>query len=337
MRKFDETPAIGVEEPNAWEHYAINGKWTPVIIESPYYITYKDTVEMIMRIDGMFDPYNHYQGNDQNWRNFCRNYCNVPTELPDWYTKKHPWGSKEYESLEAEYDEACDKFNEKWGRIGHVCDSTVFDINLFASSYVGGPYSFVNFKTGRVGLIHNIGKWPERVGNFKEELEWITKTWSHYKFFVTFCDDECYEHEKDTTTICTLMLYNGTITEVMPRKYKDWKYVYNINQLEGSTCAKRSWLSRILWSKKLVWKIRSFIPSFWKIKKFFMEKIAKKYFVNLWNEYVIDHNYSIRNLDGEKYFDTKHAMAIMDDWLSILREKEKNEAVHDKVSDVEQQ
>lgn len=327
MRKFDESPAIGVEEPNAWEHYAINGKWTPVIIESPDLISYKDTVEMIMRIDEMFDPYNPYQGNDQDWRDFCRSYCNVPVELPDWYTKKHPWGSEERKALEAEHDEACDKFNEKWGRIGHICDGTVFEIDLFASSYIGGPSSFVNFKTGRVGLVHNIGKWPGCVGNSKEELEWITKTWPQYKFFVTFCDDECYGHEKDTTTICTLMLYNGKITEVMPRKYEDWKYVYKINQLEGSTCAKRS---------HIPWKIRRLIPSPWRIKRFFMEKIAKKYFVNLWNEYVIDHNYSIHEMDGEKYFDRKHAMGIMDDWLMTLREKQINEKVHSDVPELEQ-
>ena len=327
MCKFDESPAIGVEEPNAWEHYAINGKWTPVIIESPDFISYKDTVEMIMRIDEMFDPYNPYQGNDQDWRDFCRNYCNVPAELPNWYTDKHPWNSKEREALEAERDEACDKFNEKWGRIGHVCDGTVFEIDLFASSYIGGPSSFVNFKTGRVGLIHNIGKWPGTVGSCKEELEWIAKNWPNYKFFVTFCDDECYGHEQDTTTICTLMLYNGKITEVMPRKYEDWKYVYKINQLEGSTCAKKS---------RIPWKVRRLIPSPWRIKKFFMEKIAKKYFVNLWNEYVIDHNYSIHELDGEKYFDRKHAMGIMDDWLMTLREKQYYEKLHNKVSDVEQ-
>lgn len=327
MRKFDESPAIGVEEPNAWENYHISGKWTPVIIESPDIISYKDTVEMIMRIDEMFDPYNPYQGNDQDWRNFCRDYCNVPTELPDWYTKKHPWDSEERKALEAEHDEACDKFNEKWGRIGHICDGTVFGIELFASSYIGGPFSFVNFKTGRVGLIHNIGKWPECVGNSKEELEWITKNWPQYKFFVTFCDDECYGHEKDTTTICTLMLYNGKITEVMSRKYEDWKYVYKINQLEGSTCAKKS---------HIPWKIRRLIPSPWKIKRFFMEKIAQKHFVSLWNEYVIDHNYSIRSMDGEKYFDAKHAMAVMDDWLSVLRERERNEKVHSDVPELEQ-
>jgi hypothetical protein len=327
MRKFDESPAIGVEEPNAWENYHISGKWAPVVIESPYCITYKDTVEMIMRIDEMFDPYNPYQGNDQDWREFCRDYCNVPKEIPSWVKDKYPWGTETFDKLYEDYHEACDKFNEKWGRIGHVCDGTVFEIDLFASSYIGGPSSFVNFKTGRVGLIHNIGKWPETVGSCKEELEWIAKNWPNYKFFVTFCDDECYGHEQDTTTICTLMLYNGKITEVMPRKYEDWKYVYKINQLEGSTCAKRSYIP---------WKIRRFIPSPWRIKRFFMEKIAQKHFVNLWNEYVIDHNYSIRSMDGEKYFDAKHAMAVMDDWLSVLREREKNEKVHSNVPELEQ-
>jgi hypothetical protein len=67
-----------------------------------------------------------------------------------------------------------------------------------------------------------------------------------------------------------------------------------------------------------------------------MEKIAKKYFVNLWNEYVIDHNYSICELDNEKYFDRKHAMGIMDDWLQILREKQKNEKLHSDVPELGQ-
>jgi hypothetical protein len=326
MQKFDESKRIDVE-PNAWEQYVINGKWTPVIIESPYCITYKDTVEMIMRIDGMFDPYNPYQGNDSNWRDFCRNYCNVPKEIPNWVKDKYPWGTETFDKLYKDYKEACDNFNKKWGRIASVSDSTVFEIDLFASSYIGGPQSFVNFKTGRVGLIHNIGKYPGTVGSCKEELEWITKNWPYYKFFVTFCDDECYGHEKDTTTICTLMLYNGEISEVMPRNYKDWKYVYKINHLDGSTCAKKSHIS---------WKIRRFITFPWRIKRFFMEKIAKKYFVNLWNEYVIDHNYSICELDNEKYFDRKHAMSIMDDWLQIIKEKQTNEKLHSDVPELGQ-
>ena len=305
MRKFDET----LHSDQDWQHITISGKWTPVIIESNNVVSYKDTISMIMRIDPMFDPHYPYAGNDSDWRNFCREYTHVPEEIPFWIRNYHEW---------------TDDVNKEWGRNFGLSDSTIFDINLFSSSYIGGPYSFVNYKTGKVGLIKNIGKWPESVGGSEEELKWFTETYPQYKFFVTFCDNECWGEEKNTKALCTLMLYNGEIKRVTTRQYKDWKYCYNINHLKGSTCAKNSVLKRLIWDKTNLWKITSRLPKLRDIRRWFCENIAKDRFINIWNNYVMDHNYRIMNMDHEKYFDKKHAMAIMDEWLDSLRETKKN-------------
>lgn len=50
MIKFDET----VLENQNWKNITIQGKWTPVIVESPHCIDYEDTVSMIMRCDNLF-------------------------------------------------------------------------------------------------------------------------------------------------------------------------------------------------------------------------------------------------------------------------------------------
>lgn len=62
MRKFDET----VLENQSWKDITIQGKWTPVIVESPYCIDYEDTVSMIMRCDNLFAKSKYSGGNDRN-------------------------------------------------------------------------------------------------------------------------------------------------------------------------------------------------------------------------------------------------------------------------------
>ena len=317
MRKFDETP----HEDQHWEKIGISGKWTPVAIESPDIISYNDTVSMIMRIDNMFDPHYPYAGNDEGWRLFCRNYCGVPEEIPMWLTKYHNWETDIHSKVNQCRMKECAKFEKDWGRFPSSLDGTVFEIDLFASSYIGGPHSFVNFKTGKVGLIHNIGKWPESVGNSKKELEWIAKTYPQYKFFVTFCDDEVWGEEYKTVSLCTLMIYDGKITRVTTRQYKDWKYLYKVNHLYGSTCAKKpNFIKRLYWNNTHIWKVFSKLPSWKKFVKWFMENVAQKHFVKMWNNYIMNIDYNFISMKNEKYFGKKYAMAIMDYWLQMLRE-----------------
>lgn len=310
MRKFDET----VLENQNWKNITIQGKWTPVIVESPYCIDYEDTVSMIMRCDNLFAKSKYSGGNDRNWNKMLRDYAQLPDDFPRWIKSnedKYFW-TKAIEMQDAAFD----KVRQEWNRNpADGSDAQVFAVNLFSSAYYKGPYSFVNFATGQVGLINNIGKFPDSVGNCAEELEWFAKTYPLYKFFVTFCDED-YDKEKEEFYIkplVTLMLWNGEIKVVTTRTKKEWGYVEKINHLKGSTCAKMpNALYRFVWSKTS--GIRRLIELFWE------SEFAKKYFLNAHNERIIRHNDKISfEHDHEKYFDRAHAISVIDDWNEMLR------------------
>lgn len=311
MRKFDET----VLENQSWKDITIQGKWTPVIVESPYCIDYEDTVSMIMRCDNLFAKSKYSGGNDRNWNKMLRDYAQLPDDFPRWIKSdedKYFW-TKAIEMQDATFD----KIRQEWNRNpADSSDMQVFAVNLFSSAYYKGPYSFVNFATGQVGLINNIGKFPGSVGNCAEELEWFAKTYPLYKFFVTFCDED-YDKEKEEFYIkplVTLMLWNGEIKVVPTRTKKEWGYVEKINNLKGSTCAKiPNTLHRFVWSKTS--GIRRLIKSFWE------SEFAKKHLLNARNERIIRYNDKISfNHDHEKYFDRAHAIAVIDDWNEMLKE-----------------
>ena len=310
MRKFDET----VLDNQNWKDVSIQGKWTPVIIESPYCIDYEDTVSMIMRCDDLFSKSEYAGGNDHSWNKMLRDYAQLPDSFPSWIkcNEDKDFWIKAREIQDAAFDKVC----KEWNRNPvDYSDSQVFAVELFSSAYYKGPHSFVNFATGKVGLMHNIGKWPESVGNCAEELEWFAKTYPLYKFFITFCDED-YDKEKDefyTKPLITLMLWNGEIKVVPTRTRKEWGYVEKINHLKGSTCAKEpNILREFVWSKTS--GIRRLIKSFWE------SEFAKKYLHNARNERVIRYNDRIAfGLDHEKYFDRAHAIAVIDDWNEMLR------------------
>lgn len=310
MIKFDET----VLENQNWKNITIQGKWTPVIVESPYCIDYEDTVSMIMRCDALFAKSKYSGGNDHNWNKMLRDYAQLPDDFPRWIKSdedKYFW-TKAIEMRDAAFD----KVRQEWNRNpADSSDMQVFAVNLFSSAYYKGPYSFVNFATGQVGLMKNIGKFPDSVGNCAEELEWFAKTYPLYKFFVTFCDED-YDKEKEEFYIkplVTLMLWNGEIKVVTTRTKKEWGYVEKINHLKGSTCAKMpNALYRFVWSKTS--GIRRLIELFWE------SEFAKKYLLNARNERIIQHNDKVSfGYDHEKYFDRAHAISVIDDWNEMLR------------------
>lgn len=323
MRKFDET----MLENQNWKDIGIQGKWTPVVIESPYCIDYDDTISMIMRCDYLFSNSEYAGGNDRDWNKMLRSYARLPDDFPRWidYSKDKEFWTKANEMQDAAFD----KVRKEWNRNPvDYSDLQVFAVNLFSSAYYKGPYSFVNFATGQVGLMHNIGKWPGSIGNCAEELEWFAKTYPLYKFFVTFCDED-YNEDKDEFYIkplVTLMLWNGEIKVVTTRTRKEWGYVENINQFKGSTCAKRpSALHRFVWNKTKLWKITTALSIRRKIihplvEMFWESKFAKKYLHDARNERIIQHNDKITfGLDHEKYFDRAHAISVIDDWSEMLR------------------
>lgn len=323
MRKFDET----VLDNQNWKDVSIQGKWTPVVIESSDCIDYGDTVSMIMRCDDLFSKSDYAGGNDHNWNKMLRDYARLPDSFPNWidYSKDKKFWTKANEMQDAAFDKVC----KEWNRNPvDYSDAQVFAVELFSSPYYKGPHSFVNFATGKVGLIHNIGKWPGSVGNCADELEWFAKTYPSYKFFITFCDSD-YNKEKDefyNKPLITLMLWNGEIKVVPTRTRKEWGYVEKINHLKGSTCAKEpNILHRFVWDKTNLWKIitalsirRNIIRPL--VKIFWNSKFAEKYLLDAKNERIIQHNDKVSfDYDHEKYFDRAHAISVIDDWNEMLR------------------
>lgn len=304
MRRFDETSFSNKE--TKWQDITLEGKWCPVIIESPDIISYDDTVSMIMRCDGLFSGYRR-AGNDYDWNNKLCDAAGCPVEIPFSYREELKKHYPKFDYWEF-YNLKVEEFRKEWNtNPGSHSDFQIFQVELFSSCYAGGPLSFVNYKTGKVGFVHNIGKWPESIDEAEEELEWFAKTYPQYKFFVTFCDDPFIDESREIKPVCTLMLYEGEIKQVTTRTYRDFKYVFKINHLKGSYLAKK----RRSFFKRLI--------RYYRLRRFIYEKIISKISVSLYNEYVIQHNYSF-NFDNEKYFDYPHAMSVIDDWLRILKE-----------------
>lgn len=145
--KFSEEP---LKDQNFFD-IPLPLKWTPVTIESPDVITEEDRLDMLFRLDTVFQPYGG--GNDREFNDRIR-------ELSGF--KDNPW---------AYYGGGC------------------FRVELFSSSYVYGPHSFFNFRNGKVSGCFSIGKFPQIVGGSLPEFEFIAKRYRKYRFFVTFFDD----------------------------------------------------------------------------------------------------------------------------------------------------
>ena len=322
MKAFDET----VLENQNWKGIEISGKWAPVVIESPDIINYDDTVSMIMRCEYLFGSSEYSGGNDHDWNHMLRTMAGLPSKFPNWI--KYNDDNKDFWfKVRDKRDEAYKEFCKKWNTNPAISsDLQIFSVNLFSSSYIGGPFSFVNYSTGKVGLIHNIGKWPNKVDVCEEELNWFAKTYPNYKFFVTFCNSE-----DDYAALVTLMIYNGEIKVVTTRTREDWKYVFKINHLKGATSKNplknplKNSIHRFVWKDTKLWEIiiklsinRNIIYPL--SKKFWDSDFAKNHLTNIRNERIIKHNDRIMfDYDNEKYFDRAHAVDIIQEWLRSLR------------------
>lgn len=303
--KFDET----LEKEQNWKEFKLTDKWTTVFIESPDTISHEDTVSMIMRNDSMFRDRYYGAGNDKDFGNFCCDYVHVPEEIPEWVEqdlKDRPGNSEVLELLENTLESKLKEFRTKWNQ--NPC-AEIFNVRLFGSSYAGGPFSFVNYKTNKVGMVQSIGKWVDSLEECEEELLWFAKTYPQYKFFVTFMTSEDGYGYENPHSAFTLRLFNGKIEVVTTRTEKETKYLYKINHLKGSTCAKKlSWITDVLY-KLRYYSLRNFVVSLF-------DKILNK---EEENEYIrMERFLECRN---EKYFDKAHARMAMDEWLYMLRHK----------------
>lgn len=312
---FDETAT-----DTDFRNIEFTEKYVTVYIESPDIVSYDDTVSMIMRCDEMFTELG--SGNDHDFSDFCKKCAGFPEELPRWLRERVP--AETYSALDTEYENELQAFQTKWHR--NPYDGWgIFTVSLFGSNFIDGPTSFVNLKTGKVAGVTTIGKWPGDLSEYMEELEWFAGLYPKYKFFLTF---------KDTEIVCTLMLYNGEIKAVKTRTAKEVRHCLRVNHLEGSTCAKRPnfvmrFLDRVRHDSecstlkyKIAWHL-SCIPCYlwhWP-KTWFFRKIARKFFPDWYSEYVIKSEEKFAFHAHEKYFDAAHARAVIEYWLSALREE----------------
>lgn len=312
MKKFDET----LEKEQNWREFKLTDKWTTVFIESPDTISHEDTVSMIMRNEDMFSGHSG-SGNDKDFGNFCRDYVRVPKEIPVWIQSSLRDSANQGDSnslgalelLENTYESKLKEFRTKWNQNP---SASIFRVELFGSSFVGGPYSFVNYKTNRVGEVQSIGKWAESLEECADEILWFAKTYPQYKFFVTFMTSEDGYGYENHHNAFTLRLFNGKVEVVKTRTEKETEYLYKINHLKGSTCAEKvSWITDVLYRLRY-YHLRNYVVS-----------LFEKMFPNLERENHYNGLADIFECRSEKYFDKVHACMIMDEWLYMLRAGER--------------
>lgn len=262
--KFDYTP---LEDQDFW-NLPITDKWVPVTIESPDVITEEDRFDMLFRLDSTFRYFG--SGNDHEFEFKLRELTGVDED-----GENIPW----------EY-----------------YDTDVFAVELFSSAYVNGPHSFFNFRTGKVSGCFSIGKWPEKVGTSKEELEFIARHYPKYRFFVTFFDNIYNEEGCEVVPVCTLLVHNGSITRVKTRSVNETRYTELTDYTFGSTgCKHHSFIERYMENRDnrisdvLNW-IYCHTPSF----------IFK---------YIIGYN-DPWNYQSEQYFSKEEAFELCRKWRS---------------------
>lgn len=279
---------------NKWVSVAISGK-----DGKPFYIKDKDLRnQIIMRCETSIIG---VQGNNHLMNKIIDDVCGRPkpkTEesSEDWYERYNEWKSW-------------------WGAKPHILDTNIFDISLFSTSYVNGCTSFVNPKSGKVGLLTNCRWSYESIESCREELEWICKEIcdeeNGLEFYVSFFDEYInygkYKKEYKDTQFTFKLSYKGI--ELVPRiPIKNLKWVFNCNQkLRGKE-----------------WKKVNFM---WGIKKVF-RNLQKKFFYEKW---VIWYNYTLfgQGLNAiihlsERYYTVDEIIKMIEMWRDGCVEYEKN-------------
>lgn len=278
-------------------------KWASVAISGkdgkPFYIKDKNLRnEIIMRCETSIIG---VQGNNHLLNKIIDNVCERPK----------PKAEESSEDWHKRYD----KWTSWWGAKPHILDTNIFDVSLFSTSYANGCTSFVNPKSGKVGLLTNCRWSYESIESCREELEWICKEIcdeeNGLEFYVSFFDEDInygkYKKEYKDTEFTFKLSHKGI--ELVPRiPIKNLKWVFKCNQrLRGKE-----------------WKKVNFM---WGLKKM-LRNLQKKFF----NErYVEWHNYTllgqglnaIINL-SERYYTVDEIIKMIEMWRDECIEYEKN-------------
>lgn len=278
-------------------------KWASVAISGkdgkPFYIKDKDLRnQIIMRCETSIVG---VQGNNHLLNKIIDDVCERPKP-------------KAEESSENWYK----RYNE-WrilvGAKPHILDTNIFDVSLFSTSYANGCTSFVNPKSGKVGLLTNCRWSYESIESCREELEWICKEIcdeeNELEFYVSFFNEDVkfgkYKRECKDPQFTFKLSYKGI--ELVPRiPIKNLKWVFKCNQrLRGKE-----------------WKKVNFM---WRVKKAF-RNLQKKFF---YEKYVIWHNYtlmgdSLNNIMdlSERYYTVDEIIRMIEMWRDECIECEKD-------------
>ena len=280
-----------------------NEKWASVAISGkdgkPFYIKDKNLRnQIIMRCESSIVG---VQGNNHLLNKIIDEVCGRPKpkaeeSSEDWYKRYNEWESW-------------------WGAKPHVCDLNIFDVSLFSTCYANGCTSFVNPKSGKVGLLTNCRWSYSSIADCREELEWICNEIcdeeNGLEFYVSFFDEEInYGKYK--------------------KEYKDTQFTFKLSH-KGIELVKRIPLKKLKWVFKCnqnlrgkEWKKVNFM---WGLKKLF-RNLQEKFF---YEKYVIWHNYtlmgdSLNNIMdlSERYYTVDEIIRMIEMWRDECIEYNKN-------------
>lgn len=286
-----------------FQQFIPSDKWASVAISGkdgkPFYIKDKNLRnQIIMRCETSIVG---EQGNNHMLNKIIDDVCRRPkykTEesLEDWHKRYNEWQSW-------------------WGRKPHIIDINVFDVSLFSTAYINGCTSFVNPKSGKVGLLTNCRWSHESIGSCHEELEWICKEIcdeeNRLEFYVSFFNEEInfgkYKKEYKDPQFTFKLSHKG-IELVSTIPIKNLKWIFKCNQrLRGKE-----------------WKKVNFM---WGLKKMF-RNLQEKFF---YEKFVIWHNYTLMGdclnniMDlSERYYTVDETIKMIEIWRDECIESNEN-------------
>lgn len=266
-----------------WRDIPIKGKWATVFVESPKKLTKQVRFQLLMRMDSVLQGYEWSGGNNHPFLAKIHEFIDYPIEPPI--------KSKEWES----YDSDVRKWRNKWGAIGNCSDGRILKVEMISSSYAGGPFSFFDYKTGKVAFITNIGRCLEKVGYVEKELKEFTKAFPNIPLIITVCD-ELYDKKIDSNVVyplATLKVMNGKIKRIKIRTEKKLKKVIRKSK-----------------------RINSFVKrklALYKIKYIWYNLLQKIGFTNIKADLFLNYPYWYE----ESAFDENTVMAMLFNWLNV--------------------
>ena len=278
-------------------------KWASVAISGkdgkPFYIKDKNLRnQIIMRCETSIIG---VQGNNRLLNKIIDELCERPKYKKD----------EDFEDYHKRYN----KWEEWWGAKPHLLDTNIFDVSLFSTCYINSCTSFVNPKSGKVGLLTNCRWSYSSIADCREELEWICKEIcdeeNRLEFYVSFFNEEInlgkYKKEYKDPQFTFKLSHKGI--ELVPRiPINNLKWVFKCNQrLRGKE-----------------WKKVNFM---WGLKKMF-RNLQEKFF---YEKYVIWHNYtlmgdSLNNIMdlSERYYTVDEIIKMIQIWRDECIECEKD-------------